>query len=95
MFASEVPRSTSGTARWQVSNIDGREPVWAHNGRELFYREASGVGTGPSMMVATYSTESGFRIESRERLFDASQSVTIGLGGSVHAPRTAAKVYAC
>ena len=36
-------------ARWQVSVQGGQEPVWAHSGRELFYR-APGPG-GPQQMV--------------------------------------------
>jgi serine/threonine-protein kinase len=54
--------------RVPVSTDGGAEPLWAHNGRELFYREPS----SGSMMVATYALDPTFRIISRERLFDAS-----------------------
>jgi Tol biopolymer transport system component len=70
------PFPSTESARWQVSTTDGREPVWAHNGRELFYRSASAAGEGPSMMAATYSTDDRFRVQSRARLFDASGYVT-------------------
>jgi Tol biopolymer transport system component len=36
------PFPTTATARWQVSTAGGGEPVWAHNGRELFYISGKG-----------------------------------------------------
>jgi hypothetical protein len=41
--------------------------LWAHNGREIFYREVS----SGAMMVAAYVTNPVFRVDSREVLFDA------------------------
>jgi len=38
-----------GSARWQVSTTDGRDPLWSHSGRELFYLSAA---TGKLMSVA-------------------------------------------
>jgi serine/threonine-protein kinase len=32
------PFPNTGDARWQISTDGGSEPVWAHSGRELFYR---------------------------------------------------------
>jgi serine/threonine-protein kinase len=32
-----------GGSRWQVSAAGGRQPVWSHDGRELFYRDYSGA----------------------------------------------------
>jgi eukaryotic-like serine/threonine-protein kinase len=46
-------------ARWQISRAGGAEPVWAHSGRELFYRSGSGdfvaaaVTPGPSFQVTS------------------------------------------
>jgi serine/threonine-protein kinase len=57
-----------------ISRNGGTEPVWAHNGRELFFREPS---TG-SMLVATYSDEAGFQRRSVDRLFDASPYLDAG-----------------
>jgi serine/threonine-protein kinase len=37
------------SARWQVSTSDGRDPLWSHSGRELFYVSAN---TGKLMSVA-------------------------------------------
>ena len=38
-----------GAARWQVSTSDGRDPLWSHSGRELFYLSPN---TGKLMSVA-------------------------------------------
>jgi hypothetical protein len=66
------------TGQVTVSRAGGVEPVWAHNGREIFYRTgetgaSSSALRGNHMMVATYVTEPAFRIESRDTLFDATQ----------------------
>ena len=37
VYVRPFPRFDAG--RWQVSTGGGKQPVWAHNGRELFYRE--------------------------------------------------------
>jgi Tol biopolymer transport system component len=42
-----VPFPNTGSAKWQVSTRGGTEPVWAHSGRELFYRD------GDANLVAT------------------------------------------
>jgi serine/threonine-protein kinase len=31
-----------GSAKWQVSTTDGRDPIWSHSGRELFYLSPAG-----------------------------------------------------
>jgi len=36
------PFPATGDGKWQVSPAGGLEPVWAHSGRELFYRATSG-----------------------------------------------------
>lgn len=50
--------------REQVSSGGGTMPVWARDGRELFYRDGEGYLT-----VAKIRTEPVFAVESRERLF--------------------------
>jgi hypothetical protein len=50
-----------------VSTDGGIEPMWAHNGRELFYRDPEDGW----LMAATFSTADGFTVEDRVRLFDA------------------------
>ena len=56
----------SAQSRVQVSTNGGFSPVWSHNGRELFF-----IGGDNWMYVATYTADSTFVVESRERLFDA------------------------
>jgi len=34
------PAADPSGGRWQISTDGGSEPVWAHSGRELFYRNA-------------------------------------------------------
>jgi len=36
-----VPFPNTGAAKWPVSTRGGIEPLWSHNGRELFYRDGS------------------------------------------------------
>jgi len=52
--------------RSQVSINGGWEPTWAHNGRELFFRDRAGLN------VAAVSTADGFRIEGVRQLFPLS-----------------------
>jgi serine/threonine-protein kinase len=52
-----------------ISRNGGIEPVWAHNGRELFFREPA---TG-SMMVVAFATGPDFQRRSVDPLFDASR----------------------
>jgi hypothetical protein len=49
-----------------VSLRGGSEPVWAHSGRELFFR------TGDSLMAAAVATGSGFAVTGRRLLFTGS-----------------------
>ncbi|PYP74142.1 MAG: hypothetical protein DMD25_15695 [Gemmatimonadetes bacterium] len=50
--------------RWQVSLDGGTEPLWAPNGRELFYRN------GTKMMVAAIALHPTFTVGARRELFD-------------------------
>ncbi len=53
------PFPNAGAARWQVSTAGGADPLWAHNGRELFYRNAERelvaveVATRPTFAAGT------------------------------------------
>jgi serine/threonine-protein kinase len=53
-------------ARVPVSLQGGSEPVWAHTGRELFYR------AGDSLMVASVTLSPAFAVAARRRLFTGS-----------------------
>ncbi len=50
--------------RWQVSLNGGTEPLWAANGRELFYRN------GAMMMVAAITLHPVFTVGVRRELFE-------------------------
>jgi hypothetical protein len=55
-----------GSQQVQVSTNGGTGPVWAHNGREIFFVD------GESWVAsATYVGGETFQVERRERLFDA------------------------
>ncbi len=51
----------------QVSQNGGSEPVWASNGRELFYR--GGSEGAIDLMSASVGASAGFEITSRQKLF--------------------------
>ena len=55
------------TGRWQVSQAGGRQPMWAPDGRELFYRRPN----DHAMMVAPIETEPTFRPGNADVLFEA------------------------
>jgi serine/threonine-protein kinase len=60
------PFPNTGDAKWQVSTAGGREPLWAHNGRELFYRSES-----REFVVAEIITEPMFSIGEQRVLFSS------------------------
>jgi Tol biopolymer transport system component len=66
--------------RMQVSAGGGTEPVWAPDGRRLFYI------SGTDFMAASLATEGGLRVTARERLFRADFTP-----GSIHANYDVAK----
>ena len=53
--------------RVQISVNGGTNPVWAHNGREIFFVDGDGW-----LSVASYQAEPDFDVVDRSRLFDAS-----------------------
>ena len=60
------PFPNVNTGKWQISNEGGVEPVWAHNGRELFFRNRA----MNEIAVATFSTtENSFELGSVTPLF--------------------------
>ncbi|OFW02902.1 MAG: hypothetical protein A3H94_08800 [Acidobacteria bacterium RIFCSPLOWO2_02_FULL_60_20] len=50
--------------KWQISSEGGRQPAWAHSGRELFYR------TGDKMMVVDVTTGPSFSAGKPRMLFE-------------------------
>jgi serine/threonine-protein kinase len=60
------PFPGTDTAVWQISRGGGSEPVWARNGRQLFYRSAKGT----LMAVAIRKATSTFEWDPPQALFD-------------------------
>jgi eukaryotic-like serine/threonine-protein kinase len=61
------------SARWQVSTSGGDEPVWAHSGRELFYRSARN-----DLVAAEVRPGPGFSVGEQRVLFSAAPYVNLG-----------------
>jgi Tol biopolymer transport system component len=59
--------------RTTISTDGGNEPVWAANGRELFYRN------GDAMMAVDISTSSGLQAGRPKRLFEKHYEPTLAL----------------
>ena len=55
-----------GSAKWQVSLSGGFTPVWAHNGRELFYLDGT-----RAMVAVTVQPGSTFTVVGQRVLFPA------------------------
>jgi|KBSSwiStaDraftv2_1062776.scaffolds.fasta_scaffold02454_14 serine/threonine-protein kinase len=53
VYVRPFPKIDAG--RWQVSTGGGSQPVWAHNGRELFYRSGDAVMSVPVETSATFT----------------------------------------
>jgi len=51
-------------SRWQVSTDGGTEPLWAKNGKELFYKGSN------RLFSASIETEPTFKVGTREALFE-------------------------
>jgi len=60
------PFPNVGDGRWQVSTSGGGEPVWAHSGRELFYKSPDS-----QVMVATVTAGPSFEVRDRKALFSS------------------------
>ena len=55
-------------ARWPISTESGTHPVWARNGRELFYRN------GAKIMAVDVTTQPAFRAGTPRLLFEERRS---------------------
>ena len=66
VYVSPFPDTDSG--RQQVSVSGGVEPLWAHGGGELFYRNGAN-----EMVAVTAAAGDAFRVERQEILFSAEQ----------------------
>lgn len=66
VYVRPFPNVASG--RWQVSQTGGTAPVWAHSGRELFYRNGANA-----MVAAAVLPGATFTLGGQTVLFDAGQ----------------------
>jgi serine/threonine-protein kinase len=64
VYVRPFPDASSG-AVWQVSTDGGAEPMWAHSGRELFYKGAG----GNQLVAAEVVLEPSFAVRARRTLF--------------------------
>ncbi|GMR13147.1 MAG: hypothetical protein BMS9Abin29_1348 [Gemmatimonadota bacterium] len=62
VYVRPFPDADNG--RWQVSTAGGLEPMWAHSGRELFYRNGA-----DEMVAVAVTTEPTFGVGRQETLF--------------------------
>ncbi|MFN2316699.1 MAG: protein kinase [Gemmatimonadales bacterium] len=67
------PFPNTGDGRWQISAQGGQEPVWAHSGRELFYRT---TGSPAEQMVMAVRTGPPFVPGERKALFPLPRYLT-------------------
>ena len=65
VYVRPFPNVNDG--KWQVSLTGGGQPLWAHSGREIFYRNGAS-----EMMVAQVSGSPGFPVANRQVLFSIS-----------------------
>ena len=66
-----VPFPNAKAAKWPISSGGGSEPVWAHNGHELFYRDAGG-----KMIVVDFHGTPTFSAGTPKVLFSAREYIT-------------------
>ena len=72
VFVCPFPACDAG--RWQISSDGGTEPLWAHSGKELFYRN------GANQLVAVQLSQGdSFAWDSQEVLFSMSGYRSSGL----------------
>jgi serine/threonine-protein kinase len=58
------PFPNVGDARWQISTAGGRAPLWAHSGKELFFRNNHN-----DLIAAQIATSPSFTVQSQKTLF--------------------------
>ena len=68
------PFSDTESGKWQVSRNGGAEPLWAHSGRELFFRDAAG-----QLIAVTVNRGASFESAEQRPLFSALPYATGGI----------------
>ena len=64
------PFPDAGSARWQVSVAGGRDPLWSHSGRELFY-----LSTSNRLMSVAVAPGATFSFQQPKALFSTAAYV--------------------
>ena len=62
VFVRPFPEGLKGGGKWQISTAPGRFPIWARNGRELFFESMEG-----HIMVADYTVRGDAFIPGKPR----------------------------
>jgi serine/threonine-protein kinase len=62
------------STRWLISNGGGTMPIWARNGRELFYRNEDS-----QIMVATYAVRGDTFVADKPRVWSEKRLANTGL----------------
>jgi hypothetical protein len=76
VFVRPFPDVNGG--KWQVSTEGGQQPLWAHNGRELFFFDVQ-----RNIVAASVETEPRFRVVERTVLFRlGTEYWDVGSGGT-------------
>jgi Tol biopolymer transport system component len=73
VYVRPYPNVNAG--RWQVSTSGGTRPLWARDGRELFYLDAE-----RRMTVVAVQGKTGFGVGSATTLFDTRSFSLSGIG---------------
>jgi serine/threonine-protein kinase len=71
VYVRPFPQVTS--AKWQVSLSGGATPVWAHNGKELFYLDDT-----REMVAVAVQTGAAFAVTGQKVLFPAAEYTYAG-----------------
>jgi serine/threonine-protein kinase len=74
LYVRPFPAVESG--KWQVSTAGGAKPLWARNGREMFYIAGNGA-----LMAAPLGLGTTFTFGTAMRLFDTTTYVSAGVQG--------------
>jgi serine/threonine-protein kinase len=69
-FEVYVQPFPGGGGKWQISSEGGREPLWARNGRELFYRSGPAEVPPSQVWLVDVQTGSGFTASKPRLLFE-------------------------
>ncbi|MEP7325524.1 MAG: protein kinase [Gemmatimonadota bacterium] len=69
VYVHPFPNVTDG--KWRISQDGGQEPLWAHSGRQLFYRTRPDFGQpgDPQVMAVAVTTAPRFSVGQRRALF--------------------------